>query len=275
MNVNNKHYRLGFISTRLAGTDGVSLETAKWAHILTALGHECFCFAGVTDWSSERSYIVPEAHFLHAEILAITADLFGNNIRTQHTSQRVQVLKDHLKAHLDKFVSRFQPDILIAENVLSLPVNVPLGLALTEFIAERGIPVIAHHHDFAWERERFDLNGANDYLRAAFPPVLPSVHHVVINSFAARQLAMRTGERCSVVPNVMDFDGPAPTANTKAADFRRALGIDDNEIILLQPTRIVPRKRIELSIELARRLDLPCVLGISHSSCDEGFGYEN
>ena len=272
--MNNKHYRLGFISTRLAGTDGVSLETAKWAHILTALGHECFCFAGVTDWSSERSYIVPEAHFLHAEILAITADLFGNNIRTQHTSQRIQVLKDHLKAHLDKFVSRFQPDILIAENVLSLPVNVPLGLALTEFIAERGIPVIAHHHDFAWDRERFDLNAANDYLRAAFPPVLPSIHHVVINSFAARQLAMRTGERSVLIPNVINFDAPTPTADVLTNEFRRVLGIAATEMVLLQPTRIVPRKRIERSIELARRLKLPCVLVITHSSGDEGNSYE-
>jgi glycosyltransferase involved in cell wall biosynthesis len=172
-------------------------------------------------------------------------------------------------------VTRFKPDILIAENILSLPVNVPLGLALTEFIAETGLPVIAHNHDFAWDRERFDLNAANDYLRAAFPPVLPSIRHVVINSFAARQLAMRTGERCTVVPNVMDFDAPPPSADARTAEFRHVLGIAPNEIILLQPTRIVPRKRIERSIELVRRIDLPCVLVISHSSGDEGYGYEN
>ena len=28
------------------------------------------------------------------------------------------------------------------------------------------LPVIAHHHDFAWERERFTLNAVNDYLQA-------------------------------------------------------------------------------------------------------------
>jgi hypothetical protein len=28
-----KHHNVGFISTRFAGTDGVSLETAKWANV--------------------------------------------------------------------------------------------------------------------------------------------------------------------------------------------------------------------------------------------------
>ena len=26
--------RIGFVSTRIAGTDGVSLEIAKWAHVI-------------------------------------------------------------------------------------------------------------------------------------------------------------------------------------------------------------------------------------------------
>jgi glycosyltransferase involved in cell wall biosynthesis len=46
-----------------------------------------------------------------------------------------------------------------------------------------------------------------------------------------------------------------------------------DEYFLLQPTRIVPRKRIERAIELAKRLDLPCTLVISHASGDEGSDY--
>ncbi len=34
--------RIGFISTRFAGSDGVSLEAAKWARVLQADQHECF-----------------------------------------------------------------------------------------------------------------------------------------------------------------------------------------------------------------------------------------
>jgi glycosyltransferase involved in cell wall biosynthesis len=43
---------------------------------------------------------------------------------------------------------------------------------------------------------------------------------------------------------------------------------------VLQPTRIVPRKRIELAIELVRRLEMPAVLVVTHAAGDEGSGYE-
>ncbi|MFQ6000099.1 MAG: glycosyltransferase [Anaerolineae bacterium] len=266
--------KIGFISTRLAGTDGVSLETIKWSNILTGLGHECFYFAGESDWPAERTYLVPEAHFNHPEIQTLTADLFDHQNRSPQTSKRIQALKDHLKNHLYQFIRSFHLDLLIAENALSIPMNIPLGLALTELIAETNIPTIAHHHDFAWERGRFKVTTASDYQRGAFPPILPSVHHVVINSYAARQLALRTGLSSILIPNVMDFDSPPAEPDAYAAELRPALGIGPDEYLLLQPTRVVPRKRIERAIEVARRLDLKCTLVISHSSGDEGTAYE-
>ena len=53
-------HRIGFISTRFAGTDGVSLETSKWAHVLEEMGHVCYYFAGQCDRPAERSRVVPE-----------------------------------------------------------------------------------------------------------------------------------------------------------------------------------------------------------------------
>jgi glycosyltransferase involved in cell wall biosynthesis len=271
--MSNGQSRIGFISTRLAGTDGVSLETVKWSDILTGLGHECFYLAGESDWPEERTHLVPEAHFEHPEIQALNTDLFDDYKRSPQTSQRVQAIANHLKDHLYKFVHSFNLDLLIAENVLSIPMNIPLGVALTELIAETNIPTIAHHHDFAWERGRFKVTAASDYQLGAFPPVLPSVRHVVINSYAGRQLALRTGVSSILIPNVMDFDSPPPEQDAYAADLRPALGISPDEYLLLQPTRVVPRKRIEHAIELARRLDLQCTLVISHSFGDEGTAY--
>lgn len=271
--MNPSQARIGFVATRLAGTDGVSLEATKWAGLLTGLGHHCFAFAGESDWPPEQTYVVAEARFDHPDVLVLQHELFGGYLRSPQTSAGVQRLKEHLKEHLRIFVNSFHLELLIAENVLSLPMHVPLGLALTELIAETGIPVIAHHHDFTWERERFAINAASDYLRAAFPPGLPSIRHVVINSFAAHQLAMRTGERTTLIPNVMDFDTPPPPPTLQPAALRAALGVGPDEYLLLQPTRIVPRKRIECAIELARRLELPCSLVISHASGDEGNAY--
>jgi len=54
---------VGFVSTRFAGTDGVSLESSKWADVFTKNGYACFWFAGQLDREPDRSFQVPEAHF--------------------------------------------------------------------------------------------------------------------------------------------------------------------------------------------------------------------
>lgn len=156
---------------------------------------------------------------------------------------------------------------------MAIPMNVPLGLALAEFIAETNLPAIGHHHDFTWERSRYSVGAADDYLRAAFPATLHSIKHAVINSFGQKQLALRTGASSIIVPNVMDFEAAPPVADDYTSDLRDRLGISPDEYFLLQPTRVVPRKRIERAIELAKRLDMPCTLVISHNSGDEGSEY--
>jgi len=271
--VNGRRHRIGFVSTRFAGTDGVSLETEKWAHILATLGHECFYFAGESDRPETRTHLVPEAHFNHPDVEALNRDLFGKQARSTEVSRNVQALRSHLKEQLHTFVRTFGLELLIVENALSLPMNVPLGLAVTELIAETGIPTIGHHHDFAWEREHFAVSAAADYLRAAFPPTLPSIRHVVINSIGSRQLALRTGANSTLIPNIMDFDSPPPEPDSYGAQIRQALGINPGEKMILQPTRIVPRKRIEHAIELTRRIELESVLVISHAAGDEGQAY--
>ncbi len=265
--------RIGFVSTRLKGTDGVSLEVRKWVEVLTGLGHECFFFAGESDWLPERSTVVPEAHFNHPEILQLSADLFDDYARTSETSQQIDTLKHHLKTHLHRFCRQFDVNLLISENALTIPMNVPLGLALTELVAETSLNTIAHHHDFSWERERFAVNAAEDYLHAAFPATLKSIRHVVINSHGQSQLAFRRGLSSTIVPNVMHFEMPPPPPDDYAGDLRATLGIAPGEFLLLQPTRIVPRKRIERAIGLAVRLGLPYRLVISHESGDEGGEY--
>ncbi len=265
---------IGFVSTRFAGTDGVSLETAKWASVLEAMGHTCFYLAGECDRPPERSHIVPEAHFQDPSVLWLTEVLFSGERRPEAVSSEVQDLKEHLKDEVRRFLRRFDIRLLIVENALSLPMNIPLGLALTEVIAETYLPTVAHHHDFYWERKRFSISAAADYLRTAFPPVLASIQHVVINSFAARQLALRTGASSILIPNVMDFENPPAPSPEHVEALRNEVGLKPKEVLLLQPTRVVPRKRIELAIEFARRLELPSTLVITHASGDEGSGYQ-
>jgi glycosyltransferase involved in cell wall biosynthesis len=265
---------VGFISTRIAGTDGVSLELEKWVDVFKKFGWTSFYFAGELDRPPERSYLVEEAHFTHPEIKAIHNKSFGITTRDRAVSKKIYQLAIKIKDHLYDFVKKFDIDLIIPQNALTIPLNIPLGIALTEFIAETHIRTIAHHHDFYWERDRFMVNAVSDYLRMAFPPVLPSIDHVVINSVADTQLSLRTGISGHVMPNVMDFDNPPPPPDEYTFDVRQALGIADDELFVLQPTRVVQRKGIEHAIELVHRLGRKAKLVISHASGDEGYDYE-
>ncbi len=270
-----KKQRIGIVSTRFSGTDGVSLETEKWAAVLTGLGHTCFYFAGDSDRSPELNFIVPEALFKHPEIDEIYVKCFDYNIRKPEITRKIHIIKDYLKDQLYQFLRKFDISLLIVENALAIPLNLPLGLALTELIIETNIPTIAHHHDFFWERKRFLVNCVWDYLNMAFPPHLPPIRHVVINSSAANQLSLRTGISSTLIPNVMDFDHPPQVLDEYTGDIRTSLGVLPHEKLLLQPTRVVPRKGIEHAIEIVSRLEIPSRLIISHASGDEGYSYEN
>ena len=267
-------HNVGFVSTRLAGTDGVSLETDKWAEVFESEGCNCFYFAGELDSKPEYSYLVEEAHFKHPDIRGIYRKCFGVRKRDRETTEKIYKLKMKIKDHLYKFIEKFNIELLIPENALTIPLNLPLGIALTQVISETGIPTIAHHHDFFWERKHFLANAVWDYLNMAFPPHLPSIQHVVINSSADNQLGLRTGISSTIIPNVMDFEKPPPPIDDYALDVREDLGINDDELFILQPTRVVKRKGIEHAIELVHRLGMKAKLVISHASGDEGYDYE-
>jgi glycosyltransferase involved in cell wall biosynthesis len=96
----------------------------------------------------------------------------------------------------------------------------------------------------------------------------------VINSGAQEELAHRTGISSTVIPNVLDFENPPIVDLEKSRKCLESFGLNPEDIIILQPTRIVQRKGIEHAINLVKELGDPrCKLVISHEAGDEGFEY--
>ena len=147
--------KIGFIGTRFAGTDGVSLESAKWAEVLWDHRHVSYWYAGKLDRSPDISMFVPHAHFAHPDIMWINEQVFGKHARQPDVTQRIYALADYLKGTIYDFVRKFEIDILIAQNALTIPMNIPLGVALTQFVAETAFPTISHHHDTLVPRPGF------------------------------------------------------------------------------------------------------------------------
>ena len=189
----------------------------------------------------------------------------------------MNILEREIYNSLENFVRENSIDLVIPQNVLAIPMHVPMGLAVTN-LAANGLPMVAHHHDFYWERERFLKGCAQHYLDSAFPPKFSEeFQHVVINSRAKESLMERLELESTVIPNVFDFENPPSKEDDYGDDFRDQFQIESDEILILQPTRIVPRKGIELSIELCSRIqertkEKICLV-VSHLAGDEGMDY--
>lgn len=131
-------------------------------------------------------------------------------------------------------------DVVVVENLLSLPLNPAAGRAVADVL--RGRPAVVRHHDLPWEHTRF----------AAWDEPVPTDsrwRHAVLSDQAGRQL-MKRGVTAVVIRNRFNVDPPAG----RRAATRAALGVSDGATLAVQPTRAIPRKEVAAGIALAREL---------------------
>ena len=82
-----KGLKIGFVGTRFFGTDGVSLESAKWAQVFWNDRHVSYWFAGKLDRNPKYSMLAPHAHFQHQDIEYINSRDFWQNPRVVQQSR--------------------------------------------------------------------------------------------------------------------------------------------------------------------------------------------
>lgn len=245
---------IGFVATRLAGVDGVSLETAKMVRVFEEMGHECFYIAGEMDSDAKPGRVVPSMHFFDPVAKALHDETFRNPNPKPATFRKIYQVADEIREELDDFIQTYNIDMIVPQNASTIPMNISLGVAIAELVKRTRIKTLAHHHDFYWERERFINNGIEDILRDAFPPNSSPIRHLTINTPMQQRLYQFRGIESLYLPNVFDFENPPPPPDDYALTLRTELGLREEDLIVLQPTRIIRRKAIEKAIELVRKL---------------------
>ena len=213
------------VSFRLGRADGVSVVAATWRKALADLGFAIRTVAG----DGPVDVTVPG--------LAIDAT-------TPPTRAELQAALAGV-------------DLVVVENLLSIPLNPPASRALGA--ALRGRPAILHHHDPAWQRDRFA------HL-TELPPRDHAWRHVTINELTRRQMAER-GIDATTIYNAFDVHEPI---GDRAAT-RAAFAIDPHERLVIHPVRAIQRKNIPKALAMAEALDATYwLLG----EAEEGYGSE-
>ena len=247
MNIALCHYRVG-------ETDGVSLEMDKWKKVLENMGHKVYFIAGST--GTTDGFIIPEMNYRFEEDLKIERNAYLKLEDYQDEDELIRAIRKQalkIEESLKKILIENKIDLIVPNNILSIGRSIPTAIAFTNVIKELGVRCIGHHHDFYWERDNFSqptCNFVHKALEEYYPPKDDLISHVVINSIVQKELKARRNLDSVVIPNVFDFDEKLWNVDDYNKDFREKLGIRDNDILMLQATRVTNRKAIELAIDV-------------------------
>ncbi|MBG0771097.1 MAG: glycosyltransferase family 4 protein, partial [Anaerolineaceae bacterium] len=206
--------------------------------------------------------VVPEIYHHTPEIEEINRNILGleNSLSIEELRLQFEEYKRQAKSALMQVKKDNELDLLMVDNIWSVAMNIPAAMALEEVRAGLGLRAIAHHHDFYWEKSvKPDWRDPfiKEVLETCLPPRSADITHVVINSLAQTSLKKHTGIRAAVIPNVFDFDGADWALDSYNSDLRQVVGLERGDICVMQATRIVPRKGIELAIDLVAALNEP------------------
>ncbi len=205
------------LSFRLGGDDGVSVEARKWAAALAELGFDHRRVAGAIEDGGAPGDLVVAGLAIDAseppDDAALAAAVVG-------------------------------ADLLIVDNICSLPLNVAASRAVAAVAARHRGRVLYRHHDLPWQRRTLA------HLEAEFPPRTPEgALHATINLRSRRELEARGYANTTTVHNYFDL---APPSGDRVAT-RRQFGFADDDFVLLQPARAIERKNVPGGLRFAQR----------------------
>lgn len=243
-----------FIHFRTGERDGVSLEIEKRADIFRKLGHKVYYITGFDPrYKKDKNiFAVPEIDIKRRLPLFLRETFFDERILDKTLAWLLyQAEEEKIYTRVTKILKDINPDLIFVHNVLSLAYHMPASTAILKALDVHQSKTVVVHHDFWWERGFFKVPRyifLKDLLEHMPPYRHYIIKHQVINSLAQQDLFNKRDILAEKIGDSFEFDKPVPRIDDFNKDFLEHFGIDQNDLVLLQATRIVPRKAIENAI---------------------------
>ncbi|MDO8737021.1 MAG: glycosyltransferase family 4 protein [Thermoleophilia bacterium] len=265
--------KVAFVSFRLKALDGVSAEAEKWVSVFEEWGCEVHRVAGYIPNAGEYDHEISELSFIDPQVESFTAKAFDPAQDRQNVELEYALLEQEIRRRLLPVLDEIAPDILVAENIFSLPLNMPFTVVLCKYLEDANIPCFAVHHDFHWQDPKLRDCVFGELLSNYFPASLPNMQHVTINEQSREELFRLTGVAATCIHNCFDFDEPRQPDEFNSG-LRPELGLDNGAAMFLQPTRAIERKGIGKSIKFVE--DFASVSGrparlVVTGPCEQGY----
>lgn len=249
MNIAVCHFRIG-------ETDGVSLEMEKWKIELEKQGHKVIYIGGNP---YEDTEVIKELYYkneLNDKIVA-NAYIKLSDYDEDGLKEEITIAAKAIEDKVTEVIKRRNIDVIVPNNIWSLGWGLPAAVGIYNAVKNTGVRAVVHNHDFYWEREKYS-NPTTSYIKELlvtyFPPKGDNIKNAVINSIAQEELKERKGVDSTIVPNIFDFSAKLWEIDEYNKDFRENIGVKEEDILILQATRVTERKAIELAIDTIGKL---------------------
>lgn len=171
----------------------------------------------------------------------------GDHRSIKHLTQRIYEILEDWAHHLD---------VILAHNVLHMPFNLPLTLALRRLAASGSGPrIVSWAHDspyFESARPEYMDHPPWNVLRRTHP----AIQYVTISESRRRLFSELCAEASwKVIQNGIDPAG-FYYLDQKSQELAEELDLFGRDLVVVQPSRITPRKNLELSIHIVRGIKI-------------------
>ncbi|MEM3403150.1 MAG: glycosyltransferase family 4 protein [Nitrososphaeria archaeon] len=159
-------------------------------------------------------------------------------------------LKNKIKSRLNPILTDL--DVCIVHNIPSMPFNLAATAAINELADELKTRFVFWIHDIALLRQEW-IGKEKEFPANLFLHKSPNITYVTVTEYRARQLRELQLDNVQVIPNGVNIEDYLKIDKV-TLELMHRLGIKFQDLIILVPVRVTPRKNIEMAIWVADEL---------------------